>query len=108
MAHTISIDIEFAIWQAAVLVTRHIPRPGKYNIRDIIDETGVNYECWPTHKYGPLDMSRAKSRGNIKLRVTCILAVNGCGSLAPSMFILRHSKSSQEKPDQTIMMATQR
>jgi hypothetical protein len=42
MAH-ISIDIEFAIWQAAVLVTRHIPRPGKYNIRDIIDECS-NYQ----------------------------------------------------------------
>ena len=40
---------------------------------------------------------------NEKMRITAIVAVTGLGIFAPLMMIIKHSTSSEAKPDQTKM-----
>jgi DDE superfamily endonuclease len=70
-----------------------------------MDETCVTWAIGPVHMYVPADQQRASNIGipNTKLRITAILTVNGLGEFAPTMFIIKHSVSSENKPDQSTM-----
>jgi hypothetical protein len=69
------------------------------------DETGLTYAEGPTHIWCPGDQRRATNIGisNTKLRITAVISVNGLGQFAPLMLIIKHSQSSEAKPDQTKM-----
>jgi hypothetical protein len=69
------------------------------------DETGLTYAEGPTHIWCPSDQRHATNIGisNSKLRITAVIAVNGVGQFAPLMLIIKHSQSSEVKPDQTKM-----
>lgn len=69
------------------------------------DETAFTYAEGPTHIWCPSDQRRATNIGisNNKLRITAVIAVNGLGHFAPLMLIIKHSQSSEAKPDQTKM-----
>jgi hypothetical protein len=69
------------------------------------DETGLSYAEGPSHIWCPGDQRRAINIGisNTKLRITAVIAVNGVGEFAPLMLIIKHSQSSEAKPDQTKM-----
>jgi DDE superfamily endonuclease len=69
------------------------------------DETGLSYAEGPSHIWCPGDQRRATNIGisNTKLRITAVIAVNGVGEFAPLMLIIKHSQSSEAKPDQTKM-----
>jgi DDE superfamily endonuclease len=69
------------------------------------DETGLTYSEGPSHISLPGDQRRATNIGisNTKLRITAVIAVNGLGQFAPLMLIIKHSQSSEAKPDQTKM-----
>ena len=70
-----------------------------------MDETCVTWAIGPVHMYVPADQQRASNIGipNTKLRITAVLTVNGLGEFAPIMFIIKHSVSSENKPDQSTM-----
>ena len=70
-----------------------------------MDETCVTWAIGPVHMYVPADQQRASIIGipNTKLRITAVLTVNGLGEFAPIMFIIKHSVSSENKPDQSTM-----
>lgn len=70
-----------------------------------MDETCVTWAIGPLHMYVPTNQQRASNVGipNTKLRITAIIAVNGIGNFAPLMFIIKHSVSSEKKPDQSSM-----
>jgi hypothetical protein len=55
--------------------------------------------------YVPRDQQRASNIGihNAKLRITAVICVNGLGEFAPLMFIVKHSVSSESRPDQSGM-----
>ena len=69
------------------------------------DETAFTWAIGPTHVFCPSNQVRATNIGisNTKLRITAIVAVNGLGIFAPLMMIIKHSTSSEAKPDQTKM-----
>lgn len=69
------------------------------------DETALTYAIGPSHMFCPTDQKRATNIGinNDKLRITAVIAVNGVGWFAPLMLIIKHSVSSEVKPDQTKM-----
>lgn len=69
------------------------------------DETAVTYAIGPTHVYCPKDQNRATHVGvsDAKVRITATIAVNSIGHFAPTMFIIKHSVSSEKRPDQTKM-----
>ena len=69
------------------------------------DETAVTYAIGPTHIFCPRDQDRATHTGvsDSKVRITATIAVNSEGLFAPTMFIIKHSVSSEAKPDQTKM-----
>ena len=69
------------------------------------DETAVIYAIGPTHIFCPRDQDRATHTGvsDSKVRITATIAVNSEDSFAPTIFIIKHSVSSEEKPDQTKM-----
>lgn len=69
------------------------------------DETAFTYAIGPTHIFCPGDQRRATNLGiaNDKLRITAVIAVNGSGLFAPQMLIIKHSISSEKRPDQTKM-----
>lgn len=69
------------------------------------DETAFTYAIGPTHVFCPGDQQRATNLGisNDKLRITAVIAVNGNGIFAPLMLIIKHSVSSEVRPDQTRM-----
>jgi DDE superfamily endonuclease len=69
------------------------------------DETALTYAIGPSHMFCPVDQKRATNIGinNDKLRITAVIAVNGVGWFAPLMLIIKHSASSEMKPDQTKM-----
>ena len=71
-----------------------------------MDETGITYAIEPTHLYCSQYAQRASTAGggDAKLRITAAVAGNNAGKFAPLFMILKHSKSSQEKPDQTSML----
>ena len=70
-----------------------------------MDETAVTWAIGPVHVYVPNDQQRASNIGipNTKLRITAVIAVNGVGEFAPLMFIIKHSVSSESRPDQSTM-----
>lgn len=69
------------------------------------DETALTYAIGPSHMFCPGDQKRATNIGinNDKLRITAVIAVSGVGWFAPLMMIIKHSVSSEIKPDQTKM-----
>jgi DDE superfamily endonuclease len=69
------------------------------------DETGLSYAEGPSHIWCPGNQRRAINIGisNTKSRITAVIAVNGVGEFAPLMLIIKHSQSSEAKPDQTKM-----
>lgn len=69
------------------------------------DETAFTYAVGPTHIFCPGDQQRATNLGisNDKLRITAVIAVNGNGVFAPLMLIIKHTVSSESRPDQTKM-----
>jgi len=71
-----------------------------------MDETGITYAIEPTHLYCSKQAQRASTAGggDAKLRITAAVAGNNAGKFAPLFMILKHSKSSQERPDQSTMM----
>ena len=75
-----------------------------------MDETCVTWAIGPLHMYVPANQQRASNVGipNTKLRITAIIAVNGIGNFAPLMFIIKHSVSSEKKPDQSSMTVIKR
>ena len=74
-----------------------------------MDETGHTYAIGPDKMYIPPDQARAQNIGvpNDKLRITAVVAVFGTGEFAPLFLIIKHSVSSQEKPDQSRMKVVQ-
>jgi hypothetical protein len=70
-----------------------------------MDETGLNWCSGPKYIFVPGDQSRALNIGidNDKYRITAALTVNANGRSAPLFMIIRHSVSSEAKPDQTTM-----
>jgi len=69
-----------------------------------LDETALNFGIGPTYIYIPQDAQRGLSEGtNVKARVTVVPTVDAEGTFLPLMFILKHSKSSEQCPDQTSM-----
>ena len=69
------------------------------------DETAFTWAIGPTHSYCPKNQPRATNIGisNTKLRITAVIAVNAVGEFAPLMLIIKHSVSSEKRPDQTGM-----
>ena len=69
------------------------------------DETAFTWAIGPTHVYCPINQGRATNIGisNTKLRITAVIAVNAEGTFAPLMLIIKHSVSSETRPDQTGM-----
>ena len=69
------------------------------------DETAFTWAIGPTHSYCPKNQPRATNIGisNSKLRITAVIAVNAVGEFAPLMLIIKHSVSSEKRPDQTGM-----
>ena len=69
------------------------------------DETAFTWAIGPTHIFCPGNQRRATNIGisNDKMRITAVIAVNAAGDFAPLMLILKHSVSSEARPDQTGM-----
>ena len=69
------------------------------------DETAFTWSIGPTHLYCPINQTRATNIGisNTKLRITAVIAVSAEGTFAPLMIIIKHSVSSEKRPDQTTM-----
>ena len=69
------------------------------------DETAFTWAIGPTHIFCPGNQKRATNIGisNDKMRITAVVAVNAAGDFAPLMLILKHTVSSEVRPDQTGM-----
>ena len=69
------------------------------------DETAFTWAIGPKHIFCPSNQQRATNIGisNEKVRITAVIAVSAEGLFTPLMLILKHSVSSQKKPDQTRM-----
>ena len=69
------------------------------------DETAFTYSIGPSRVFCPGDQQRATNIGisNTKRRITAVIAVNAVGAFAPLMLIIKHSISSEARPDQTGM-----
>ena len=69
------------------------------------DETAFTWAIGPTHMFCPGNQQRATNIGisDSKIRITAVIAVNAEGIFAPLMLILKHSVSSEKRPDQTNM-----
>lgn len=65
------------------------------------DETAFTWCLGPTYMWCPKNQQRATNIG--KMRITAVIAVNGEGRFAPLMLIVKHSASSEKRPDQTDM-----
>jgi hypothetical protein len=70
------------------------------------DETAFTWAIGPSYMYCPGNQQRATNIGisNDKVRITAVIAVNALGVFAPLMLIVKHSVSSEIKPDQTGML----
>jgi DDE superfamily endonuclease len=66
------------------------------------DETAFTWAVGPTHMFVPVNQNRAQQLGvsNAKLRITASIAVSGEGKFAPLFLIIKHSVSSDARPDQ--------
>ena len=69
------------------------------------DETAFTWAISQSYMYCPGNQQRASNIGisNSKLRITVVIAVNAIGEFAPLMMIVKHSVSSEKRPDQTGM-----
>ena len=69
------------------------------------DETAFTWAIGPSYMYCPGNQQRASNIGisNTKLRITAVIAVNALGEFAPLMLIIKHSVSSEKRPDQSGM-----
>lgn len=70
------------------------------------DETAFTWAIGPSYMYCPGNQQRATNIGisNDEVRTTAVLAVNASGEFSPLMLIVKHSASSEVKPDQTGML----
>lgn len=70
-----------------------------------MDETAFTYAIGSEHMYCPPDQNRLQHIGipNIKLCITAVVTVSGNGDFAPLLIIIKHSISSEERPDQSRM-----
>jgi hypothetical protein len=69
-----------------------------------LDELATCPATGPTHIYLPVDAKGANLVDSAaKVRLTTLPVTNGLGYFAPLFFIIKHSKSSEECPDQTTM-----
>ena len=102
-----SADVTAQMQRGQHLYTSHDHSPSNtWNM----DETCVTWAIGPLHMYVPQDQQRASNVGipNTKLRITAVITVNGLGDFAPLMFIIKHSVSSEKKPDQSTMTVIKR
>ena len=74
-----------------------------------MDETAFTYAIGPEYMYCPPDQQRAQNIGipNTMLRITAVVAVSGNGEFVPLFIIIKHSVSSDERPDQSRMRVIQ-
>ena len=74
-----------------------------------MDETAFTYAIGPEYMYCPPDQQRAQNIGipNTMLRITAVVAVSGNGEFVPLFIIIKHSVSSDERPDQSGMRVIQ-
>ena len=76
-----------------------------------MDETAFTftYAIRPEYMYCPTDQSRAQNIGipNTMLRITAVVAVSGEGEFVPLFIIIKHSVSSEDRPDQSGMRVIQ-
>ena len=88
------------IGQNIYVRNQHSPRTC-YNF----DETAFTWAIGPSYMYCPENQQRASNIGisNSKLRITAVIAVNAIGEFAPLTIIVKHSVSSEKRPDQTGM-----
>lgn len=72
---------------------------------DNFDETAFTWASGPTHVCCLINQARATNIGisNTKLGIAAVIAVNAEDVFAPLMLIIKHSISSEKKPDQTTM-----
>ena len=70
-----------------------------------MDETAFTYAIGPEYMYCPPDQCRAQNIGipNTMLRITAVVAVTGNGEFLPLFIIIKHSASSEDRPDQSTM-----
>jgi hypothetical protein len=85
------------VGQDLYILNRHDPR-SCWNF----DETAFTWAIGPSYMYCPGNQQRATNIGisNDKVRIT-LIAVNALGEFAPLMLIVKHSASSELKPDLT-------
>ena len=68
------------------------------------DETGVNYAMGSRSMYIPIYCKRTKEQvQNVKARITAALSCPARGKLLPAFLIMKQSKTSRERPDQSTM-----
>ena len=76
-----------------------------------MDETAFTftYAIRPEYMYCPTDQSRAQNIRipNTMLRITAVVAVSGEGEFVPLFIIIKHSVSSEDRPDQSGMRVIQ-
>ena len=70
-----------------------------------MDETAFNFALGPLYMYIPTEQKRAHDSGatDAKARITAIVTVDGLGEFLPLIMIVKCSKSSSERADQTSM-----
>ena len=80
---------------------------GKWRMDEVanFDETAFNYQAGSLYLFCPVDQKRPAGQKNttVKVRITAVMALNCQHGFYPHFFILRHSKSSFNQPDQTRM-----
>ena len=73
-----------------------------------MDETGYTWAIGPEYAYVGTDARRAEGeQSDDKMRITLAIAGNSIGIFMPLFIILKHTVSSEEKPDQTGMKVIQ-
>ena len=95
------VAVTLKIGQDLYIMNRHDPR-SCWNF----DETAFTWAIGPSYMYCPANQQRATNIGisSDKLRITAVIAVNASGEFAPLMLTVKHSASSELKPDQTGML----
>ena len=74
-----------------------------------MNETAFTYAIGSEYMYCPPDQSRAQNIGipNTMLRITAVVAVSGNGEFVPLFNVIKHSVSSDDRPDQSGMRVIQ-
>jgi hypothetical protein len=64
-----------------------------------LDKTAINWSIEPQHVYAPSNSERgAQEQSDVKARFTAVPTVNADGGFLTTMYILKHSKASKDKP----------